>query len=387
MSNETENTVDVINSFEDLNINRNTLRGIFGVGFEKPSPIQSKAIPLMIKRKDIIAQAQSGTGKTGCFIIGSLALLNDNNDPNILVLSPTRELALQTTDVYKSVSQFYLNDNEILSLVGGTKTINDKIALTKKNKIIVGTPGKVFDMINRGFLVTQELSLLILDEADELFDQGFSDQILNIFKFMPKNIQMCLFSATMPPEILSTIKPILRDPHIISVKNEALTLDGIAQFYVAVDDEYKMETLSELYNSVSISQSIIFCNTKKKAIWLSSSMEKKDHTVSLIHSELAKYDRNKIVNRFKEGHTRVLISTDLLSRGLDAQHVSIVINFDIPYNKECYIHRIGRSGRYGRKGLAINFVTPKDVPKLKELQEFYQTEIKELPMDFMDSLS
>jgi translation initiation factor 4A len=197
---------------------------------------------------------------------------------------------------------------------------------------------------------------------------------------------VALFSATMPPEVLDLTQKFMRDPTRILVKKEALTLEGIKQFYVAVEEEYKLETLMDLYDSVSIAQSVIFCNTRRKVDWLADQMNKKEFTVSFMHADMGKGDREKVMATFRSGSTRVLITTDLLARGIDVQHVSIVINFDLPANRESYLHRIGRSGRYGRKGVAINFVTAKDVQTLKDLETFYHTQIDELPMDFAQHL-
>ena len=229
---------------------------------------------------------------------------------------------------------------------------------------------------------TDALKVLVLDEADEMLSQGFSDQIYEIFRYLPQAVQVCLFSATMPDEVLELAKKFMRNPTRILVKKEQVTLEGIKQFYVAVDEEFKLETLMDLYETVSIAQSVIFCNFRKKVDWLTAEMNNKKFTVSSMHAEMPKAERERVMNTFKSGTSRVLITTDLLARGIDVQHVSIVINYDIPREKENYLHRIGRSGRYGRKGVAINFVTEKDVPTLKELESFYHTQVEELPMDF-----
>jgi translation initiation factor 4A len=223
-------------------------------------------------------------------------------------------------------------------------------------------------MIKRGALRTDSLKVLVLDEADEMLSQGFSEQIYEIFKFLPKDVQVALFSATMPTDVLDLTTKFMRNPCRILVKKEQLTLEGIKQFYVAVEEQFKLETLMDLYESVSIAQSVIFCNTRRKVDWLSEEMNKKNFTVSSMHAEMQKSEREQVMTTFRSGSSRVLITTDLLSRGIDVQHVSIVINFDLPSNKEAYLHRIGRSGRYGRKGVAINFVTNRDIAGLKELE-------------------
>jgi translation initiation factor 4A len=311
-----------------------------------------------------------------------------NNNCQALILSPTRELAGQTEQVFQRIGD-YLSEGKSTfchTFVGGTRVADDLAKLRGGCIVAVGTPGRVYDVIKRGALRTDHLKVLVLDEADEMLSQGFSEQFYEIFKFLPKDVQVCLFSATMPTEVLDLTSKFMRDPTRILVKKEALTLEGIKQFYVAVEDEYKLETLMDLYESVSIAQSVIFCNTRRKVDWLAEQLNKKEFTVSFMHADMQKGEREKVMATFRSGSSRVLITTDLLARGIDVHHVSIVINFDLPTNKENYLHRIGRSGRYGRKGVAINFVTSRDVPILKELESFYHTQIDELPMDFATHL-
>lgn len=382
-------TIEIITSFDEMPLHNNLLRGIYSYGFEKPSAIQQRAIVPFIKGGDIIAQAQSGTGKTGAFTVGLLQRVDFSNRVcQALVLSPTRELALQTEQVVSHIGDFLAEGHSSFcaTFVGGTRVADDLRKLQAGVIVAVGTPGRVWDVIKRGALRTDSLKVLVLDEADEMLSQGFSEQIYEIFKFLPKDIQVALFSATMPQEVLDLTQKFMRDPTRILVKKEALTLDGIKQFYVAVEEEYKLETLMDLYDSVSIAQSVIFCNTRRKVDWLADQMNKKEFTVSFMHADMGKGDREKVMATFRSGSTRVLITTDLLSRGIDVQHVSIVINFDLPGNRESYLHRIGRSGRYGRKGVAINFVTAKDVQTMKDLEAFYHTQIDELPMDFAHHL-
>jgi len=252
--------------------------------------------------------------------------------------------------------------------------------------LAVGTPGRIQDVLKRKCLPTSELRVFVLDEADEMLGQGFYPQITEICLYLPRDVQVALFSATLPEDVLALTKQLMRNPLRILVKKEMLTLDGIKQYYVAVEEQFKLETLCDLYDSMNIAQSVIFCNTRRKVDWLSEQLNALHHTVSFMHSDMSKAEREKILSTFKTGHTRVLITTDLLARGIDVQHVSIVINFDLPMNRENYLHRIGRSGRYGRKGVAINFVTTKDAQELKELEAHYHTQIDELPMDFVSHL-
>jgi|EP00669_Euglena_mutabilis_P008921 translation initiation factor 4A len=384
-----ECNVEVIPSFDEMPLHTNLLRGIYSYGFEKPSAIQQRAIVPFIQGGDIIAQAQSGTGKTGAFSIGLLQRMDmTKKSVQGLVLSPTRELAIQTEQVISHIGDFLAdgNTNFCATFVGGTRVFDDIRKLESGVIVAVGTPGRVYDVIKRGALRTETLKVLVLDEADEMLSQGFSEQIYEIFKFLPKDIQVALFSATMPPDVLDLTSKFMREPKRILVKKEALTLEGIKQFYVAVEEEYKLETLMDLYDSVSIAQSVIFCNTRRKVDWLAEQMNQKQFTVSFMHADMPKGDREKVMATFRSGSSRVLITTDLLSRGIDVQHVSIVINFDLPANKESYLHRIGRSGRYGRKGVAINLVSSRDVPVLKELEGFYNTQVDELPMNFAEHL-
>lgn len=386
---DTEANVEVMASFDDMPLHTNLLRGIYSYGFEKPSAIQQRAIVPFTKGGDLIAQAQSGTGKTGAFAIGTLQRMDFKKKAvQALVLSPTRELAMQTEQVISHIGDFLAegHPNFCATFVGGTRVQDDIKKLEGGVIVAVGTPGRVYDVIKRGALRTEGLKVLCLDEADEMLSQGFSEQIYEIFKFLPKDIQVALFSATMPPDVLELTSKFMRDPIRILVKKEALTLEGIKQFYVAVEEEYKLETLMDLYDSVSIAQSVIFCNTRRKVDWLAEQMNLKQFTVSFMHADMPKGEREKVMATFRSGSSRVLITTDLLSRGIDVQHVSIVINFDVPANRESYLHRIGRSGRYGRKGVAINLVTSKDVQNLKELESFYNTQVDELPMNFAEHL-
>jgi translation initiation factor 4A len=269
--------------------------------------------------------------------------------------------------------------------VGGTAVRDDIRALEAGQHIVVGTPGRVNDMIQRGALKLDDLLLFCLDEADEMLSRGFKEQIYDCFQFLPPKVQVALFSATMPHEILQLTKRFMRDPTRILVKKEELTLDGIKQHYVAVEKEdYKLATLVDLYETLTITQAIIYCNTRRKVDWLTDKMKQNDFTVSAMHGEMTQQGRELIMKEFRSGSTRVLITTDLLARGIDVQQVSLVINYDLPINRENYIHRIGRSGRFGRKGVAINFVTDEDEPCLRELEMFYNTKVEELPMDVGD---
>ena len=381
MQNETNSDTMEVETFDDMNLKDEILRGIFSYGFETPSSIQKKAILPMIKGYDLVAQAQSGTGKTGTFTIGALQNVDiQHNKPQILILSPTRELSMQTNKVIQEIGKYM--DITSYACIGGTNLKTCVNELKKGKQIIVGTPGRIYDMINRGVLHFDMLKMFIIDEADDMLDRGFLDQIKLLLRHIDENVQICLFSATLPLDILDSTTKFMNNPMNILVKKDELTLDGIHQYYISLDhEEYKFNTLCDLYESMSITQAIIYCNTRQKVEWLSQQLTNLDHEVSCIHGEMH-FDKRKIImNDFYNGSTRILISTDLLARGIDIQQISLVINYELPSQRENYIHRIGRSGRFGRKGVAINFITPRDISKAVDIEKYYHTEIKELPAD------
>merc|ERR1712228_829287 len=335
----------------------------------------------VISGNDTIAQAQSGTGKTATFSVAALQCVEANNpDCQVLILAPTRELAQQIHKVLNALGD-YMNVASH-ACVGGTAVRADIERLQKGVHIVVGTPGRVNDMINRNALRLEKLKIFCLDEADEMLSRGFKDQIYDVFQYLPSEVQVCLFSATMPVEILNMTKRFMRNPVRILVKKEQLTLDGIKQFYVAVErEDWKLATLYDLYESLTITQAIIYCNTRRKVMWLTDKMKQHDFTVSAMHGDMYQKERELIMKEFRSGSTRVLITTDLLARGIDVYTVSLVINYDLPMNRENYIHRIGRSGAYGSKGVAINFVCDNEEQKLNDLMTYYSTKIEELPME------
>jgi len=375
---------EAIDSFDGMEIPEELLRGIYAYGFEKPSAIQQRAIKPTMLGRDLIAQAQSGTGKTATFAIGTLAKLDPKlRECQSLILAPTRELAQQIQKVVIALGDYM--DLQVHACVGGTAVRDDIRTLQGGVHVVVGTPGRVYDMINRRALRLDSIRQFFLDEADEMLSRGFKDQIYDIFKFLPESVQVCLFSATMPLDVLEVTQRFMRDPVRILVKKDELTLEGIKQFYIAVEkEEWKLDTLCDLYETLTITQAIIYCNTRRKVDWLQEQMQERDFTVSCMHGDMDQRERDIIMREFRSGSSRVLITTDLLARGIDVQQVSLVINFDLPTNRENYIHRIGRSGRFGRKGVAINFLTEGDVRYLRDIEQFYQTEITEMPMNVAD---
>lgn len=398
--------VDILTSFDDMGLSEKILRGVYGYGFEKPSPIQQRAIKPVIEGNDVIAQAQSGTGKTGTFTIGILGRI-DPTLPQIqaLVLAPTRELANQIGSVIGAMGSYA--GVGVHCCVGGTRVRDDLETLRRgiqdpsagfsaKRKavhVVVGTPGRVYDMMNRGALQTSRLRILVLDEADQMLDAGFKEQIRAIFTGegmdsrsfagMPKDMQVALFSATITPDALEIAQSFMsKEAVYIPIKTEEITLEGIKQYYVNVGkDEWKLDTLCDIYEAITITQAIIYCAKRRTVDWLTGQMRERDFTVSCTHGEMESAEREAIMAEFRAGSSRVLITTDLMARGIDVQQVSLVINYDLPDDLANYIHRIGRSGRHGRKGTAINFVTDMDMKRLAEIQSYYSTEIAELPAD------
>jgi superfamily II DNA/RNA helicase len=372
-----------INTWDELDLNPKILRGIFSYGFENPSPIQQKAIKPLISGRDIIAQAQSGTGKTATFTIGSLANVDvESNTTQVLVLSPTKELTLQTAKVFENIGSM-MDGLRIQTLYGGS-IIEDYSSFSEKSvpHVICGCPGRVFDMMRRERISAKTIDLIVLDEADEMLSTGFKDQVYNIFQYLNNNIQVALFSATLPDSINSIINKIMRDPIKISVKREMLTLEGIKQYFVAVDDDrQKYVTLKKLFSFLSVSQCIIYCNSVRRVQDLYEAMKEDEFPVCRIHSNMDKSEREQSFNDFRSGASRVLISSNVTARGIDIQQVSIVINFDVPKCVNIYLHRIGRSGRWGRKGIGINFVTRRDISKVREIESHYSTQICEMPED------
>jgi len=376
---------EIVTSFDNMELKDDLLRGIYAYGFEKPSAIQQRGIMPILAGYDTIAQAQSGTGKTATFSISVLQQIDlSQNQTQALILAPTRELAQQIRKVVHALGDFL----EITShaCIGGTLVKDDIRILSHQGvQIVVGTPGRCYDMINRRVLKLDYVKLFVLDEADEMLSRGFKDQIYDVFQHLPKDVQVCLFSATMPSEILEISNRFMRNPVRILVKRDELTLEGIKQFYVAVEKEdWKLDTLCDLYETLTITQAIIYCNTRRKVDWLTDKMGQRDFTVSSMHGDMTGQERELIMKEFRSGSSRVLITTDLLARGIDVQQVSLVINYDLPGNRENYIHRIGRSGRFGRKGVAINFVAENDVRAMREIEEFYNTQIEEMPMNVAD---
>ena len=383
---DTEENKDQYSKWDEIpGVNDQLLRGIFNYGFERPSPIQRRGIVPIIEGRDIIAQAQSGTGKTGCFSVASLATINPElKQVQVMIIAPTRELARQIHTVVTSLST-YIEGCKVQLLVGGTSTETDvNLLKTDTPQVVVGCPGRIHDMLRRKFINPQHIKLLIIDEADEMLSSGFKEQVYYVFQCLKSDIQVGLFSATLPEDLIALTDKFMRDPVRILVKSEQLTLEGIRQYYVALDtDGEKYETLCDLYNSLSMAQCIIYCNSVRRVSDLYQAMSEDKFPVCCIHSGMDKEERYKNYDDFRNGKFKVLISSNVTARGIDIQAVSTVVNFDMPKDIHTYLHRIGRSGRWGRKGVAVNFVTRRDFRKMREIERYYDTQILELPESFV----
>jgi translation initiation factor 4A len=374
-----------VKKWDDIDLKDEVLRGIYAYGFENPSDIQKKAIIPMIQRKDLIAQAQSGSGKTGTFTISTLQLIDVTKpQTQALILAPTHELAKQIAQVLESIGKS-LKGLVVKTLIGGTSIRDDVRSMNESPPhVIVGCTGRVFDMFQKKHIIAGDIKLLVLDEADEMLSQGFGSQIKDMFQYhFCDSIQVALFSATMPPEMLQLTDKFLRNPTRIMVKKEDLSLKCIQQFYVALpNDHVKYDTLKDLFSVISSSKCIIYCNSVRRVVTLYEAMLRDGFSVCHIHSSMEKSERHDIFNLFRNGDARVLISSDVTARGIDVQQVSTVVNFDVPRNVHTYLHRIGRGGRWGRKGFAINFVTQQDVADIRNIETHYDIHINELPADY-----
>lgn len=371
-----------IYSFDQMGLARELLRGIYSCGYNHPSPIQRKGIVPITERGHVLAQACSGSGKTAMFSIGTLHNIDSaQNKCQAILLSPTRDLALQTLQVVRSIASF-LPEVRIADMIGGTNVDEHRQTIRREvPHIVVGTPGRVLHMVTSRALNVQHLRMIVFDEADEMLTLGFREQIVELFKCLPSSVQIVFCSATMPQAAVDIALKLMKTCTKILIPKEEVTLKGIQQYYVDVQEKQKIDTVLDLYTLIPITQSVVFCNTKRRVEMVAAAMRERGHTVSTISSDMSIGERTNILTEFRNGRSRILISSNLLARGIDVQQVGLVINFDLPREKESYIHRIGRSGRYGRKGVAINLVAESDVQLLSDIIEHYATTINELPAD------
>jgi translation initiation factor 4A len=371
----------IINNWEDCVTNEDLLRGIYAYGFEKPSAIQSKAIYPITCKRDVIAQAQSGTGKTGAFTVSSLSLIDPAvQETQALLLAPTHELAKQITTVITGIGQF-IPGLRVGTFIGGSSVMEDRN--NDPPHVAVGCPGRVYDLFRRRILKPDYLRIIVIDEADEMLSKGFQEQIQSIFQMLPMEVQVAIFSATLTRDVMDLTPRFMNNPVKITMEAEKLSLEGIRQYYVAVrSDDEKFDALKKLFNYINVTQCIIYCNSVHRVAQLTDAMRDEGFSVDCIHRNMSKEDRDRVFQEFRSGGLRFLISSNITARGIDIQQVSVVINFDITSDVHTYLHRIGRSGRWGRKGTAINFISPRDIRIMRDIENYYRIQVQPLPEDF-----
>jgi superfamily II DNA/RNA helicase len=369
------------NDFETLNLKEDLLKGVYLYGFTKPSKIQITGIKSINTGKDCILQSQSGTGKTATYLLGILNKIDESEMKcQGIILTPTHELSEQVYAVAIELAKF--TKINIIKCIGGTSIMDDKDRL-KTSQLIIGTVGRVSHMITEKRINSHSIKFIILDEADVMLEEGLSEKLKLIYEKAPDNIQGIMISATMSPNVMSVSKRLLHDPIKVLLKNSEIAVDLISQFFVNVESEdLKFDTLLDLYSIMSTSQAIIFANTIKKVDWLKEKLEKENFEITYIHGKMTSKERDDIVKEFRDGKKRILLTTDLLARGIDIPQVNLVINYDLPPNKETYIHRIGRCGRFDKKGVSITMIKMEDASDNKQFNKMkyhYKMKIDELP--------
>lgn len=370
-----------IDNFDSLNLNEDLIKGVYLHGFTQPSKIQIKGIGSINTGKDCILQSQSGTGKTATYLLGVMNRLEPTETGcQGIIITPTRELADQVCTVANNLAKY--TNYKIAKCVGGTDVANNRNEL-KSASLVIGTLGRIYHMIVEKKINIHKVKFMVLDEADELLADGISEKLQNIFDKAPSGIQIVLISATMSLNVFNASKKFTHEPIKVLLKNNEVIVDLISQFYLDVEtEELKFDTLLDLYNLVSTSQAIIFCNTIRKVEWLEQNLKQNNFPITVIHSNMNQTERDNVVKDFRDGKTRLLLTTDLLSRGIDIPQVNMVINYDLPLSKETYVHRIGRCGRFDKKGVAITMVKmsdPTDVKTFNKMKHFYKMDIKEMP--------
>mmetsp|Transcript_53035 Transcript_53035/g.60774 ORF Transcript_53035/g.60774 Transcript_53035/m.60774 type:complete len:426 (+) Transcript_53035:265-1542(+) len=372
------------NDFEDYFLKRELLMGVYEKGYEKPSPIQEESIPIALAGKNILARAKNGTGKTGAFLIPALEKLDPTNAViQALVLVPTRELALQHSSLVKDLGKYL--DIQCMVSTGGTSLRDDIIRLYKPVHILVGTPGRILDLANKNVANLSNCEMLIMDEADKLLSQEFQEVIERLIEYMPTSRQILLYSATFPVTVKQFKDKYLPDAYTINLMEE-LTLKGITQYYAFIKEKQKVHCLNTLFSKLQINQCIIFCNSTNRVELLAKKITELGYACFYIHAKMEQQYRNKVFHDFRNGASRCLVSSDLFTRGIDILSVNVVINFDFPRTAETYLHRIGRSGRFGHLGLAINFITEDDRMSLFTIEKELGTDIQPIPQQIESTL-
>ena len=370
--------------FDELNIDERILRAVEDMGFEETSPIQTQAIPAVLEGIDVIGQAQTGTGKTAAYSIPMLQKINpDVKKPQAIVLCPTRELAVQVAEEIRKLAK-YMSDIKVLPVYGGQEIVRQIKSLKAGVQIIVGTPGRVMDHMRRKTVKFDSVSMVILDEADEMLDMGFREDMETILTETPEERQTVLFSATMPKPIMDIARKFQKDAKIIKVVRKELTVSNIDQFYYEVRPKNKTEILSRLIDIYNPKLSVVFCNTKRQVDELISELKGRGYFADGIHGDMKQQQRDRVMDDFRSGKTEILIATDVAARGIDVDGVDIVFNYDLPQDEEYYVHRIGRTGRAGKSGLALSFISGREVYKLKDIERYCKTKILAKPIPSLD---
>lgn len=372
--------------FDELNIDSRILRAVEDMGFEETSPIQTQAIPAVCEGIDVIGQAQTGTGKTAAYSIPMLQKIKpDIKKPQAIVLCPTRELAVQVADEIRRLAK-YMSDIKVLPVYGGQEIVRQIKSLKAGVQIIVGTPGRVMDHMRRKTVKFDEVSMVILDEADEMLDMGFRDDMETILTETPDSRQTVLFSATMPKPIMEIARKFQKDAKLIKVVRKELTVENIDQYYYEVRPKNKTEILSRLIDIYNPKLSVVFCNTKRQVDELISELKGRGYFADGIHGDMKQQQRDRVMDDFRNGKTEILIATDVAARGIDVDGVDIVFNYDLPQDEEYYVHRIGRTGRAGKSGLALSFISGREVYKLKDIERYCKTKILAKPVPSLDDV-
>ncbi|KAI0631239.1 DEAD-domain-containing protein [Trametes polyzona] len=370
--------------FEDMYLRRELLMGIYEAGFEKPSPIQEDAIPIALTKRDVLARAKNGTGKTAAFVIPSLQQVDVNkNKIQALLLVPTRELALQTAQVCKNLGKHM--GVQVMVTTGGTTLKDDILRLSETVHVLVGTPGRILDLAGKNVADLSECPVFVMDEADKLLSPEFAPVMEQLLSYLPKDRQVMLFSATFPMIVKDFKDKHMKSPYEINLMDE-LTLRGVTQYYAYVEERQKVHCLNTLFSKLQINQSIIFCNSTNRVELLAKKVTELGYSCFYSHAKMLQSHRNRVFHDFRNGVCRNLVCSDLLTRGIDIQAVNVVINFDFPKNSETYLHRIGRSGRFGHLGLAINLVTYEDRFNLYKIEQELGTEIQPIPQQIDNRL-
>ena len=372
--------------FEELNIDERILRAIEDMGFEETSPIQTQAIPAVCEGIDVVGQAQTGTGKTAAYTIPMLMKIDPQiKKPQAIVLCPTRELAVQVAEEIRKLAK-YMSDIKVLPVYGGQEIVRQIKSLKTGVQIIVGTPGRVMDHMRRKTVKFDNINMVILDEADEMLDMGFREDMETILTETPQDRQTVMFSATMPKAIMDIARNFQKDARVIKVVRKELTVSNIEQFYYEVRPKNKTEVLCRLIDIYNPRLSVVFCNTKRQVDELISELKGRGYFADGIHGDMKQQQRDRVMDDFRSGNVDILIATDVAARGIDVDDVDMVFNYDIPQDEEYYVHRIGRTGRAGRSGMALSFISGKEVYKLKDIERYCKTKILAKPVPSLDDV-